>query len=64
MNPTLDLYAATEKVPDLPPKSKTFSDFPEDGRGPKRAETDPNNPAKPDRVRSAKSSKQMHPKTS
>jgi hypothetical protein len=44
----------TGKVLDSPPKSGTFNDFPEGEAGPKKAEQAPDNPEKPDRVRSVK----------
>ena len=57
LNRPRDSQPATEKVLDSAAKSKSFGDFPEDERGPKMAEKDPNNPEKPDPVRSPKSSK-------
>jgi len=44
----------TVKVLDSPTKSSTFGHSPEDLGEPKTAQTDPNNPEKPDRVRSVK----------
>jgi hypothetical protein len=43
-----------EKVIDSPAKSTTFSAFPQADDLPKKSAIDPNNPEKPDRVRSVK----------
>jgi hypothetical protein len=53
LNKPLDSQPATEEVLYLPAKSTTFCEFPQDEGGPKKAEKDPDNLEKPDRVRSA-----------
>lgn len=54
MNRPRNSDSLTGKVLDSRAKSGAFGDSPKLGGGPKRAQKDPNNPEKPDRVRSAK----------
>jgi hypothetical protein len=54
LNRPQDLDRPTDKVLDSPAKSRAFSDFTKDHGGPKTAQKDPNNPGKPDGVRSIK----------
>ncbi len=52
LNHPQDSDLLTEKVLDSPAKSRTFAAFEQTDAGPKRAQKDPNNPEKPDQVRS------------
>jgi hypothetical protein len=54
LNRPRDPQPATGEVLDSPTKSKSFGDYPENERGSKMAEKDPNNPEKPDPVQSTK----------
>ena len=54
LNRRLASGTTTEKVLDSAAKSRPFSDFPEDEGDPKTASKGPDNPEKPDRVRSTK----------
>jgi hypothetical protein len=54
LNRPRDSQPVTEKVLDSPANPPSFSDFPEDEGDPKTAEKDPDNPEKPDPVRSGK----------
>jgi hypothetical protein len=47
-----DSNPTTENVLDSPAKPTSFAALLQDKAGPKKAEKDPNNPEKPDRVRS------------
>jgi hypothetical protein len=54
LNRPRDSQPDIEKVLDSTAKSKSSCHFLEGEKGPKMAEKDPDNPEKPDRVRSAK----------
>ena len=59
MNRPRNSDSLTGKVLDSLAKSGTFGDLPEHFGRPKTAQKDPNNPEKPDRVRSAKKRPQV-----